>query len=123
MQAESNPRIKAIWERFLDYELGHLELVRKLFKDSERRDPAEVLGADGLVPLVYKSQRDFVRQVLAKEVDYRAIGTEFNDRGDESEATLAYRNQLNASGSPSQAVSAGYRWQPGTELNAQAVNF
>jgi len=123
MQAESNPRIKAIWERFLDYELGHLELVRKLFKDSERRDPAEVLGADGLVPLVFKSQRDFVRQVLAKEVDYRAIGTEFNDRGDESEATLAYRNQLNASGSPSQAVSAGYRWQPGTELNAQAVNF
>src|SRR5690625_6490564 len=26
VQSESNPRIKAIWERFLDYELGHLEV-------------------------------------------------------------------------------------------------
>ena len=24
VQQETNPRIKAIWERFLDYELGHL---------------------------------------------------------------------------------------------------
>src|SRR5690606_14713130 len=27
VQHETNPRIKAIWERFLDYELGHLHMV------------------------------------------------------------------------------------------------
>src|SRR3982751_2444711 len=43
-EQESNTRVKAIWERFLDYELGHLELAMRLFKDVERRDPAEVLG-------------------------------------------------------------------------------
>jgi hypothetical protein len=43
MEAETNPRIKAIWERFLDYELGHLNLVMNLFKKYERRDPAEIL--------------------------------------------------------------------------------
>src|SRR5688500_17597361 len=31
-QQEANPRIKAIWERFLDYELGHFNLVKDLFE-------------------------------------------------------------------------------------------
>ena len=26
VEQETNPRIKAIWERFLDYELGHLQV-------------------------------------------------------------------------------------------------
>ncbi|HUQ24352.1 MAG TPA: hypothetical protein VM140_01690, partial [Burkholderiales bacterium] len=43
MEQESNPRIRAIWERFLDYELGHLNLVMELFKKHEKRDPAEIL--------------------------------------------------------------------------------
>ena len=30
--SETNPRLKAIWERFLDYELGHLTFVSELFK-------------------------------------------------------------------------------------------
>nr|WP_239690577.1 hypothetical protein [Pseudomonas chengduensis] len=62
MEQEENPRIKAIWERFLDYEQGHLHLVCELFKKYERRDPAEILG--GSVPklIEFKSQRDFVRK-------------------------------------------------------------
>src|SRR6202008_2411156 len=27
VQSESNPRVRALWERFLDYELGHLALA------------------------------------------------------------------------------------------------
>src|SRR5690606_39608727 len=45
MQQESNPRIKQIWERFCDYELGHLHQVMALFKQYEKRDPTEVLPA------------------------------------------------------------------------------
>src|SRR5690606_1143813 len=45
VEQETNPRIKAIWERFLDYEMGHLAYVSELFKQYERRDPAEVLGS------------------------------------------------------------------------------
>src|ERR671928_2146043 len=43
MQYETNPRIKEIWERFVDYELGHLHMVMELFKTIENRDPAEIL--------------------------------------------------------------------------------
>ncbi|HLT25272.1 MAG TPA: hypothetical protein VK047_01135 [Zeimonas sp.] len=119
-ESEPNPRIRAIWERFLDYELGHLQLARKLFEDHERRDAAEVLSSTPAL-LKFQSQRDFVRQVLDQEVGYRVIGTEFNSAGNESERTLGYRASINADGSPSQAVAAGYRWRPGTEMSRMAA--
>ena len=64
--------MKAIWERCLDYELGHLELVSELFKKYERRDPAEILPVDLPEPINFASQREFVRKVLSQEVDLRA---------------------------------------------------
>src|SRR5690606_22836719 len=38
---EDDPRVKAIWERFCDYELGQLHFVRELFEKMEDRDAAE----------------------------------------------------------------------------------
>jgi hypothetical protein len=115
-EQETNPRVKALWERFLDYELGHLQVVRQLFEQHERRDAAELLG-DGALPafIQFKSQRDFVRQTLA-EVPMRKDGTQFVDEGSEAASSIAYRDQLNADGSPSNSVSGGYLWTPGTEL-------
>lgn len=117
-EQESNPRIRAIWERFLDYELGHLQVAMRLFKQVERRDPAEVLG-DGTLPprITFASQREFVRQVVASETQLRKDGTRFVDAAAEAAASIAWREQLNSEGSPSQAVSGGWRWTPGTELN------
>ncbi len=117
-QQESDSRVRALWERFLDYELGHLQVAIRLLKDTERRDPAEFLG-DGRLPagIAFKSQREFVRQVLAAEVGLRKDGTRFVPEEQEAVASLAYRNHLNAQGSPSQSVSTGYQWAPGTELN------
>lgn len=117
-EQETNPRIKAIWERFLDYELGHLQVVAGLFKDIERRDPAEVLG-DGNLPkgVQFVSHREYVRGVLAAEVDLRKSGTQFVDEANESLASIDYRETMNAAGSPSQIVSAEYFWTPGTEIN------
>jgi hypothetical protein len=118
---ETNPRIKAIWERFLDYELGHFEQAVALFKQYERRDPAEVFSGDLPEPIEYASHRDFVRQVLAKEVDLRTKGPNFVDKRDESQASIDYRMTLNANGSPSETVAAGYIWAPGTELNRKVA--
>lgn len=115
---ESNPRIKAIWERFLDYELGKLQTVMELFKKHERRDPAEILPETLPDPIEYKSQREFVRDVLEKELDYRAVGKEFVSSSDqESEASRNYRDQLNSEGVPTEIITAGYVWKPGTELS------
>ncbi len=115
-EQEPNPRVKAIWERFLDYELGHLNLVCELFKKYERRDPEEVLGGELPSMVEFKSQRDFVRKVLAEEVDLRSKGTEYVPLKQESKASIAYREQLNSEGVAADIVSAGYTWAPGTEL-------
>lgn len=121
-QQESDTRLRALWERFIDYELGHLQVALRLFKEVERRDPAQVLG-DGKLPpgIAFRSQREFVRQVLAAEVGLRKDGTRFVAEAHEAVSSLTYRNHMNAQGSPSQSVSAGYQWAPGTELNRAMV--
>lgn len=121
MKHETNSRVKAIWERFMDYEIGHFNHVAALFKQYEKRDPAQVFSGDLPEPLEYASHRDFVRQVLAKEVDLRAKGTQFVDKRDESQASIAYRKQLNSEGSPTETVAAGYIWAPGTELSRKVA--
>jgi hypothetical protein len=118
VEQEGNPRIRAIWERFLDYEMGHLQVVLRLFKDVERRDPAEVLGDGKLPPRIqFASQREFVRKVVAAETTLRKDGTKFVDEDAEAPSSIAWREHLNSEGSPSTAVSAGWHWTPGTELN------
>jgi rubrerythrin len=121
MEQENNPRIRAIWERFLDYELGHLNLAMELFKKHERRDPMEILPEELPDPIPFDTQREFVRQTLANEVDLRANGTEFVPKDKESRDSLEYRKAMNAEGSPSEIVSAGYKWAPGSELKLKAA--
>ncbi|HEX7634504.1 MAG TPA: hypothetical protein VF427_04380, partial [Noviherbaspirillum sp.] len=120
-QQETNPRVKAIWERFLDYELGHFHHVAELFKQYEKRDPAELLPSDLPEPIPFASQRDFVCRVLAQEVGLRAAGTQFVDKSQESPASIDYRTYINSEGSPSETVAAGYIWTPGTELNRKVA--
>lgn len=117
-QQESNPRLKTIWERMCSYELGHLHYVMGLYKDIERRDPLEILPGAMPDPIAYQSHRDFVREVLNNEVDYRALGHNIIDGRTQRESaeTLAYRTFMNSEGSPSEIIAAGYQWAPGTEL-------
>jgi hypothetical protein len=119
MTQEDHPQIKAIWERFLDYELGHLQFVRDVCKQIERRDPAEILPESLPEPIAYTSNREYVRQVLRDEVQLRADGTRFVDKSQEPERSLEYRRRMNAEGSPTQTVAAGWIWTPGGELTAR----
>jgi len=118
VETEDDPRLKAIWERFLSYELGHLQFVAELFQNVERRDIGEILEAKLPNHLPYTSQRTFVREVLRNEAGFGAIGTEIvvGTQVPTSEASRAYRDQVNAGGSPSEKVAVGYVWSPGTEL-------
>jgi hypothetical protein len=122
-ESESNPRIKAIWERFVDYELGQLQFVMELIKTQEKRDPAQLLPATLPARIKFESQRDFVRKVLASEIDLRASGTRFipKDQEKADAPSMRYRNQLNKDGSPSEIVADGYMYRPGTELLERAT--
>ena len=121
VQQETNHHVKVIWERFLDYELGHFHMACDALKQFAGRDPAEIVTADFAAPLEFRSQRDFVRKVLATEVDLRADGARFVPRAQEGTESLLYRDTVNADGSPSEAVASGYVWTPGTELNRKGM--
>jgi hypothetical protein len=124
LKQESNPRVKAIWERFLDYELGHLQAAMEVFRASEKRDPAEILPAHLPEPVRFEPHRKFVRETLQREIDLRADGTKFVPLMEgEPERTLAYRGKLNSERSPSESVAAGYRWEAGTELSTRAARL
>jgi rubrerythrin len=118
VEFETDPRIKAFWERMLDYELGHVHHVAGLFEQFERRDAAEVLDTKLRQPVVYEPHRDYVREVLRREVGLGASGPNLVDREDEPERTRQYRAQVNAKDQPSNLVAAGWTWTPGGELAA-----
>ena len=123
LRQEENNFIKAVWERFLDYELGQLHFVLDTMKLAGIDDPEALLPAELPDPITFASQRDFVRQTLKAEVDLRAEGNQFIDAAKEApdSRSVLYRNQLNREGSPSDIVSAEYIWTPGTELAARAA--
>lgn len=116
-QQEKNPRIRALWERFLDYEMGQLQFVVELYKKEVGKDPMELLPETLPDPIPFESQREFVRRTLLDEVDLRVAGPDYVPAENETEASLRYREAMNAEGSPTEAVAAGYTYVPGTELN------
>jgi rubrerythrin len=59
-KSEENARVRAIWERFLDYELGHLHAVCDIYRQERRADPEALLPAEFPDALPFASQREFV---------------------------------------------------------------
>jgi hypothetical protein len=116
-QQEPNPRIRAIWERMLDYELGHFHVVARLLQKHEGRDASELIPEELPDPFPFESNRDFVRETLLAEVDLRADGPDIVGIDREPQRSLDYRDVVNSDGSPSERVAENYRWTPGTELN------
>jgi hypothetical protein len=122
LQQESNPRVRAIWQRMLDYELGHFHVVADLYRDQVGQDPKAIVPEALPEPLPFESQRDFIRAVLRSEIDLRARGTEIVPLAQETDASREYRAHMNSQGSPSEIVAQNYRWRPGTELSRKVVN-
>lgn len=99
-QYEGNSKVKSIWERFIDYELGQLHFVMDLFKKIENRDPAEILPAQLPEPIRYESHRAFIKEVIKNEVHLRAKGTQFVDKEDPDSPSARARRELNKHGAP-----------------------
>jgi hypothetical protein len=120
MEQESSSRIKAIWERFLSYELGQLHAVMDYMRGADL-DPEALLPAKLPAPVKFESQREFVRETLANEVDLRAAGTQIVPGSSEPDDSKRYREQLSSEGSPSELVTTSYQFSPGTELDRVAT--
>lgn len=75
METESDPRIRAIWELHLNMELEHLHAACELMRTYDGRDPASVLAPELPTPVTFEPNKQFVRDLLANQVDLTKLGT------------------------------------------------
>src|SRR4030095_4189731 len=78
LQQESDGRIKAMWELHCDMEIGQLQVGCDFMRRLEGREPADLLPpALPQVPVTFEPNKDYVREVLATQVDLQADGLDF----------------------------------------------
>jgi hypothetical protein len=107
LQNEQDQRIKAIWELHLDMEIGQLRAVGDLLRRYEGIEPDELLpSALPDTPVTFEPNKDYVRDVLASQIDLRADGLVYVDDADlpDDHRSRQYRDVVNAGGAPSELV-------------------
>ncbi len=118
MQTEIDPRIKDLWELHLNQEIEHLRIAGEMLKKFEGMDPAEILPKELPEPTKFEQNKDYVRQVLATQIDLRTVGPTFVpvDQLPEDALFWQYQEAVNSGGFvPSEQVikdlqeKSGYR--------------
>ncbi len=71
---EVDEQLEHIWEEFLAFELGHLQVAADLLKKHEKRDPEEIIGNKIVMPCHFESQKEYVTNILENEIDKRLDG-------------------------------------------------
>ena len=71
MKDEKDESVRKIWERFLLFELEHLQAAAKLFEKHEKRDAQEVIGDKVIVTASICSQKDYTRALLKEQLGKR----------------------------------------------------
>jgi hypothetical protein len=109
MQQEVCPKTKSVWEMHLSMEIEHLRMACDLMRQYEKRDPEQLLPPSMPEKLViFEPNVDYVREILAKQIDLRPYGTDFIPRDqmpeDGHSRNKAYRENVNLGGVPSQQV-------------------
>jgi hypothetical protein len=77
-QLESDRRIKSIWERFCDMEIGQLHVACDLLRRYEGIEPRELLPKElPDTPVTFEPNKDYVRRVLAEQIDLNKNSVEY----------------------------------------------
>jgi hypothetical protein len=75
LQQETDPRVRAVWELYLDMELARLQVARDLLRRFDSREAEEIVGTGLPEPLGFEQNREFLRQLLAARLDLEALGS------------------------------------------------
>lgn len=75
-EQESDARIKALFELHRDMELGQLQIACNMLRRFDGREPEEILPAELPPVLKMEPNKQYVRDVLAAQVDLTFLGTE-----------------------------------------------
>jgi hypothetical protein len=105
LQEEPNRQVKQIWELHLGMELTHLQNIGKIARKMGV-EPEEILPENFPEPLQFKSQVDYVRDILATQVDYNAVETQIGppDELPNNPRYEQWQEMVNAKGSPTEDI-------------------
>lgn len=118
LQQEQDKRIKNLWELHLDMELGQLQVACQMLEKYEGVDPQELLPKElPDTPVTFEPNKQYVREILAAEVDLRTDGLEYVDVDDlpDDHRYFAVQKIVNAGGAPSEQVIEENRVAQGRE--------
>jgi hypothetical protein len=106
-QDEIDPRVRKIYELHLAMEIEHLRQACELMRNIEKRDPEEILPAQGFERrLTFKPNKTYVREVLATQIDLTAKDSDFVpiDTIAQADRYRVYQQKVNEGWSPTEDV-------------------
>jgi hypothetical protein len=106
-QQESEPRVKQLWQQHLDMELGQLRVATDFLRRFEGIDAEEILPPSlPEIPTTFQQNKDYVREVLASQIDLRKDGFDYVPVDDlpSQHGYWQYQAIVNRDGSPSEQV-------------------
>jgi hypothetical protein len=107
MSQESDLRIRAIWELHLNMEIEHLRVACEMMRRHEGIEAEEILPKELPEPTLFQEDKQYVRQVLAEQVELRTVRTQFVplDQLPEDAKYFEYQDAVNGGGfAPSERV-------------------
>jgi hypothetical protein len=119
MSQEPDERIKRIWELHLEMELGQLQVTADLLRRYEGVEASEILPPSlPEVPVTFETNKEYVRSVLASQVDLRKDGFDYVDVDDLPSDHRYFRHQavVNEGGAPSEQVIESVVARRGTDV-------
>ncbi len=74
MEAESDRKVKQVWELHLNMELEQLRIAVELLREHDGRDPAELLPAELPEPVMFEPNKAYLRHLLDTQIDLTTLG-------------------------------------------------
>jgi hypothetical protein len=120
LEQETDPRVKAIWELHLNMEIEQLKVAAEMLRRYEGKDAALLLPATLPPAMTFEPNTSYVRDILARQVGFRADGLDIEDRdGKVSKLTEEFQSVVNGDGNYSQDVIDLHERQFGTDYRQQ----
>jgi len=120
MEQETDSRVKAVWELHLNMEIEHLKVAADMLARYEGKDASLLLPATLPPAMTFEPNKQYVREILASQVDYRADGLDIEDAGGKvTNLTKQYQAAVNGDGNFSQDVIDMHVAQFGTDYRLQ----
>ncbi len=102
---ETCEKLKLIWEEMFQMELAHLQIAAEMFQKHDKRDAEEIIGTDLILPCHFKSQKEYVADIIENEADKRLCGDLHFKKIDELKSdwsSYKVQAEVNRDGAPSE---------------------